>query len=341
MITKVFTQQNMARLAVVAGAAVVVLGAGAIKSDASIKQTANGDGSITVSWDDETATDFSIGIAGEIEGKSDTFDRAKAAAASRQIVLPADAREYTFTGIDNYTSYYVCLNYSRGTDATYYTYVSNCYGKLPTVRNLSQETWYKYILSCSVTWDRLPGNCEYEVVFMDSKGKKIESKKSSSTSYSHKIDNNKIFTVKVRATRKPAYGSALPEESSGWSATEYLFCQPTVESFSINKKGELTLKWNKIKGVSSYKVYVADALKKKSIKKLGAVKANKNTITLKGYGKKGKKKFDPKKKYYVYVLPYKKVKGKTIEKGAVYYYTTKGSGGKLGRYAEDYVNDFK
>lgn len=340
MITKVFTQQNMARLAVVAGAAVVVLGAGAIKSDASIKQTANGDGSITVSWDEETATDFSIGIAGEIEGKSDTFDRAKAAAASRQIVLPADAREYTFTGIDNYNSYYVCLNYSSAAGSTYYTYVSNCYGKLPTVRNLSQDTWYKYILQCSVTWDRLPGNCEYEVMFMDSKGKKIESKKSSSTSYTrYKIDNNRVYTVKVRATRKQAYGSDLPEESSGWSATEYLFCQPTIQSYSINKKGELTIKWNKIKGVTSYKIYVADKLKKKSLKKLGAVKANKNSITLKGYGKKNKTKFDSKKTYYAYVLPYKKVKGKTIEKGAVYYYTLKGKGGS--KPTESYVSAFK
>ena len=121
MITKVFTQQNMARLAVVAGAAVVVLGAGAIKSDASLKQTANGDGSITVSWDDETTTDYSIGLAEDIEGKYDTSTRAKSAAESRQIVLPADAREYTFTGVDPYKTYDIALVYTAGTNNTAWT----------------------------------------------------------------------------------------------------------------------------------------------------------------------------------------------------------------------------
>lgn len=340
MITKMFTQQNLVRTAVVAGAAVVILGAGAIKSDASIKQTANGDGSITVSWDNETTTDFSIGWADVLEEKNDAPTRAKAMADSRQVVLPADAREYTITGVDPYKSYNVQLDYTyTDSNIARYESIRDCVAALPPVRNLAQFKWWKYIEDVQVNWDALPGNVDYEVMFMDSKGKKIENKKVSSNSYSHAIKNNMIYTVKVRAIRKAGsgYTSTLGEEVSGWTAPEYLFCQPTIESYSINKKGELTIKWNKIKGVTSYKIYVADKLKKKSLKKLGAVKANKNSITLKGYGKKNKKKFDSKKTYYAYVLPYKKVKGKTIEKGAVYYYTLKGGS----KPSESYVSAFK
>jgi hypothetical protein len=324
MITKVFTQQNMARLAVVAGAAVVVLGAGAIKSDASIKQTANGDGSITVAWDDTTTTDFSIGIAHDIENQYDTGNRAKADAESRRIVLPADAREYTFTGIDNTKEYDVALCYTRGSESysySSYSTCSSCYGKLPPITNLTQEKWWKYALSVDVKWDALPGNCNYEVVFMDSKGKTIEKKTVTYNGYNHKIDNKKIYTVKVRGIRKAGYNSSLGEETTEWSAPEYLFVQPTVTGYSIDKKtGAMTIKWDKVKGVTSYKVYIAtkSPRKLKSYKKVAAVKANKNTATVKGLGKKGKTKFDPKKKYYAIVLPYKKVNGKTVEKGAVY-----------------------
>ena len=322
MITKVFTQQNMARLAVVAGAAVVVLGAGAIKSDASIKQTANGDGSITVAWDDTTTSDYSLGLAYDIEKQYDTSNRAKADAESRRIVLPADAREYTFTGIDNTKEYDIVLLYTRGSDSYSYTAsttATGCYGKLPNISNLTQEKWWKYALSVDVTWDALPGNCSYEVVFMDSKGKTIEKKTVSSNSYHHKIDNKKIYTVKVRGIRKAGYNSSMPEETTAWTAPEYLFVQPTITSYSVNKKGEMTISWTKVKGVSSYKVYLTDKNSIKTFKKIGACKANKTSVTVSGYGKKGKKKFDSKKKYYAYVLPYKKVKGKTIEKDSVYY----------------------
>ena len=332
MITKVFTQQNMARLAVVAGAAVIVLGAGAIKSNASVKQTANGDGSITISWDDVTSTDYSIGFADDIEGKYDTATRAKSMADSRQIVLPADAREYTITGVDPYKTYDIAVNYTYGdTNMARTATINDCYAALPAVRNLTQAKWWKYILSVDVSWDKIPGRVEYEVMFMDAKGKKIESKKVSGNSYSHAIKNEKIYTVKVRPIRKAStYNPTMPEETGAWSAAEYLFVQPTISSYSIDKKtGAMTITWKKVKGVSSYKVYVATKKKNdaKSYKKVGAVKANKNSVTIKGLGKKGKTKFDSKKTYYAYVLPYKKVKGKTIEKGAVYYSTL--SGGRV------------
>ncbi len=298
---------------------------GGIKADAKVIQTAEGDGSATISWDDDTKSDYSIGyakITDEPNGSSNASAAAKAMAEARTVVVPAGTKSYTIAGLENNSQYYVYVQYTYGSKTLTPGTSSNSYvyTAMTGVTGLNQEKWWKYIKKVDVTWDKIPGNVSYEVMFMNASGSKvIDSKTVTYNSYSHDINNNQIYTVKVRATRTPNSSfSTCPATSTEWTPVAYLFTQPTVTSLKVSG-GKMNIKWGKIKGATSYTVY-ASTKKNGGYKKVGTVKGKKNSLTVKKL--KGKK-FKSSKKYYFYIVANKKVGGIKYTSGANYTYETK------------------
>lgn len=300
----------------------VFLAFNGIRSEAKVIQTQEGDDQVTVTWDDKTNTDYAIGYA-KVEGDvTDAMHTAKAMAAGRSIVLPSTQKSYTITGLSVNSQYVVYLlrkTGSKNTGSDDYVFNSYVCTKLTNITNLRQTEWYKGIKEVNVEWDKVPGEfyqVDYEVRFMNEKGKVIETKVLKANKYSHSVDNKKIYKIQVRAIRSPKDGiSTVPKTSTPWTDAEYLIPQPVVKSAKI-KDGKMTIKWDKIPGATNYKIYVSTD-KNKGYKKVGSVKGKKNKFTVK---KLKKKKFKKSKTYYIYVTANKKVNGKIIKKGVSYVY---------------------
>ena len=223
-----------------------------IDSNAKVNGTAGDDNSITITWDDTTKSDYIIGYVPckPSDMISDLRTAAQNMANQRKIVVNANTKSYTIKNLSPDSEYYIVVGYTYGS-STLYTNFSSCtvYTKMTAVKNVTQYKWWKYAKDVDVTWDEKPGyNVSYEVKFMNSKGKVIEQKIVRSNRYSHSIKNDTIYTVQVRAKRD--------NDVSPWSVKTYLFTQPTIKTAKVNK-GKMTISWNKIKGATSYTVYVS------------------------------------------------------------------------------------
>lgn len=310
----------------------------------NLKQIGNSDNSVTMNWEGVKNIYYSTGsksysftnvrvgyaeipVGADYATQSSCSTTAKNNALNGQIVIPDNSFSYTITGLNPQSQYYVYVycnivcrtSYGVSTQENYF--VNGCaLTRLVKVNNVAQEKWWKYIEKVDVNWTQVPqigyNDVTYEVKFMDAKGRDIETKTSTYLGYSHAIKNNKIYTVKVRATRKPNtdYQMNMPTEVSEWSDVQYLFTQPTVKYAKL-AKGKLTISWNKIAGVTSYDVYVSTK-QSKGYKKVKTLKAKKSSYTIKKFKKKKLKK----RQYFVYVVPNKKVAGKVIKKDVTYVY---------------------
>ncbi len=286
---------------------------------AAVTQVVEGgttDTTATITWpaeDKATAYHIYFGV-----------DSASANAAA-PIDLPATQLSYTFAGLQPGTEYYVkvtydYLNYS-GT-ASYTSSVGTLYdlATLPAkVTGVNQTKWWYYIGSVDFSWDQQSA-CHYEYVVKNSKGKKVKSETRAYKDGSCKVENNQVYSVKVRAyvelNGQKYYGA--------WSDPAYMFTQPMVKSAKVSK-GKLTIKWGKVKGATKYTVYVSTK-EKKGYKKVGTVSSKKGSLTV---SKFKKKKFDTKKTYYIYIVASKKVDGVTYTSGRHYTYSIKKNSGKL------------
>lgn len=296
----------------------------------SVKQTGEGDTSITVGWDSpyissgSVINGFYVGYAEYPEGGNLTTSKANAVAMADQkkIALPGNARSYTINGLKKSERYvvYVAYTYTSkyGSQYSGNTYISSAYTKVQKVTNVRQKKWWYWALDVEAEWDAQPG-VKYEVKFMDRKGKVLKylsaSSATSSTSASlPNVKNNKIYKVMVRAFRtRSSYESTLGTSYGAWSDVAYLFTQPMVQSAKVSG-GKLRLKWNKVEGMTSYTVYVSTK-EKKGYKKVGTVKGNKTSLTVK---KLKKKRFKSSKKYYVYIVGNMKINGRTYTSGRHY-----------------------
>lgn len=113
---------------------------------------------------------------------------------------------------------------------------------------------------------------------------------------------NYFYKIRIRPyvvinSNKQIYGD--------WSDYYYFSQQPRVALKRSGKK--LKISWNKVKGSTSYSVYVSTKANS-GYKKVKTLK--KNSMTLKKFKKK---KLSKKKKYYVYVVANKKVGKKTVK----------------------------
>jgi len=312
----------------------------------NLKQIGNSDNSVTMNWEgvksswtSTSSTTYTyenvrigyaeIPIGADYATQSQCETTAKNNATNGQIVLP-NPNEFTYTipGLRAQSQYIIYVAYNvrstskSGITRMYENNYLNCYAltKISKINNVAQKKWWKYALSVDVSWDQVPtiasSDVTYEVKFMDVKGRDIETKTSNYIGYSHAIKNNKIYTVKVRATRRANsnYQMNMGDEVTEWSDVQYLFTQPTVKYAKL-AKGKLTISWNKIAGVTSYDVYVSTK-QSKGYKKVKTLKAKKSSYTIKKFKKKKLKK----RQYFVYVVPNKKVAGKVIKKDVTYVY---------------------
>lgn len=287
-----------------------------ITAEAAVAQTAQDKNSITIQWDAKNyASAYYIGYA---ENSSD----ARAMAEAKTITLPATTTSYTITGLKPGTEYYVCVYGTYKYSATGSEYTNSIatgydFTTLPTkVTGLNQTKWWYYIENVDFAWNEQSA-ANFEVVVMNSKGKKIKSFETSSNKSGYDdVKNNNSYQVKVRAkvviNGQTYYGD--------WSDKAYLFTQPMVTKSSVSN-GKLTIKWGKITGVNSYDVYVSTK-EKKGYKKVKSLKASKTSLTV---AKLKGKKFSSSKKYYVYIVAKKKVGKKTYTSGRHYTCTVKGS----------------
>ena len=271
--------------------------------------------SITVNWQnaipsDETYSDFQIYL-------SRNFD---------DVILdayyPSNTYTHTFTGLDAGTYYSIQIKgtivYDNGSTSTDYAIASFRTVTTPTkVKHINQDKWWLWAESCDVSWDKQDG-CMYEVNVKDSKGKVISHNIDQYVNnYTFPVKNNQIYKVQVRAITNESYNEVGGVEKSEWSDVCYCFTQPMIKGVSYNKKGAMQLSFNKIKGVTSYEVYMSTK-EKKGYKKVKSLKGNYLTISkFKG------KKISKSKKYYVYIVAKKKVGSKTYTSGRHYTTTIK------------------
>ena len=231
------------------------------------------------------------------------------------VAIPISETSYTFTNLAPGTEYYFKVTYtSTSTYGTTYdrTAESGDIVTLPgKVTGVRQERWWRYALSVNATWDKQNEVSGYEYEFRDGKNKKIKSEifNYNSNSMSHSIKNNMLYTLRVRAYTE-LNGQVYWGE---WSDKAYLFTQPEVSKASISG-GKLNVSWKKITGVTGYDIYVSTN-QNKGYKKVASVSAKKGSATIKKFSGK---KFNPKKKYYVYIAAKKKVSGRTYNSGVNY-----------------------
>lgn len=75
----------------------------------------------------------------------------------------------------------------------------------------------------------------------------------------------------------------------------------------------MEVKWNKVNKASGYKIYVSDKVSGSMVKRKCVKTITKGSTTKATFNKYNKKALKNGKKYYVYVRPYYKEKGKTKE----------------------------
>ena len=285
---------------------------------ATITQTAATKNSLTIQWEPLTSgtpTAYYVGI-------SDDYTSSREQAQGKTIQVPGLETTYTFTNLTPGTKYYVSVYCSYLTtygkeNSTTIGYPTEVVTLPDKVTGVKQTKWWYYLKSVDFEWDHQTA-AKYEYVVKNNKGKKVHSNTTSSHkgSCSKSINNNMLYTVKVRA-----YVSYNNQNFYGdWSDGAYLFTQPMVnKNKSSLSSGKLKISWDKINGVTGYDVYVSTK-EKTGYKKVKSVSKSKNSVTitkLKG------KKINNKKKYFVYIVAKKKVGKTTYTSGKHYTYEMK------------------
>ena len=143
----------------------------------------------------------------------------------------------------------------------------------------------------------------YEIELSDEKGKAIktytvECGKKDFIEKSIKKLPKDVYGVRIRGCRDGEYGE--------WSDRSFVVKQPKAQA--RNYKGAIQIKWQKLKGVSGYDIYLSKK-QNRGYKKVASVNAKTTLKTIKKLGKKKLKKGT----YYYYVVAKKKVGKKTYK----------------------------
>lgn len=242
---------------------------------------------------------------------------------SLQLSGSTNQNTYTFSNLEGGNQYKIFIySYNSNDEEMYSTeYIIETLPRKAEIYRTSLKwgSYYSYGQNKTMTYnlytdilaqDSADG---YEICLYNSKGKKVKTIKISAkngatirqTFYSLK-DN--AYRVKVRAYKKvngkTCYGK--------WSDKEYVLRQP--KCMARWYKNKLDIKWEPIKGVTGYDVYLCD-IKKGTYKKVKSVSSKTSMVSIKKYKSK---KFKNGKKYYYYVVAKKKIGGKTYESALSY-----------------------
>lgn len=174
------------------------------------------------------------------------------------------------------------------------------------VGNVHIANYWKNLKEVNIAWDGVTFADGYQAQVYQGTSKKAMStlKTGSSYVYAKNINTKNFYKVRVRA-----YTTINGQVKYGaWSTYTYFAQQPTVELKFVNSK-KLKISWNKVKGATSYSVYMSTS-QKTNYKKIKTLKKSKTSLTVTKFKKKSLSK---KKRYYVYVVANKKVGKKTIK----------------------------
>ena len=145
----------------------------------------------------------------------------------------------------------------------------------------------------------------YEIELSDEKGKVIKTYtvNCNNTDFVEKTFKKlpkDVYGVRIRGCRDGEYGE--------WSDKSIVVKQPKLQA--RNYKGAIQIKWQKLKGVSGYDIYMSRK-QNSGYKKVASVNAKTTLKTIKKIGKKKLKKGT----YYYYVVAKKKLGKKTFKSG--------------------------
>ena len=145
----------------------------------------------------------------------------------------------------------------------------------------------------------------YEIELSDEKGKVIKTYtvNCNNTDFVEKTFKKlpkDVYGVRIRGCRDGEYGE--------WSDRSIVVKQPKLQA--RNYKGAIQIKWQKLKGVSGYDIYMSRK-QNSGYKKVASVNAKTTLKTIKKIGKKKLKKGT----YYYYVVAKKKLGKKTFKSG--------------------------
>ena len=280
----------------------------------SVRQTAAGKDSMTVTWSATDAATFDVEI---LDTSVDYSKQTWVKKASRQ-----SATSINLTGLNSGTKYEVKVTGYKadGSDSDWST-LYDAKTLIDKMRNVHTDRYYHFLQDATVAWDKLTAADGYEYQWKNYKGKTIESKTltgnySTSKSF-NKLKTDTIYTFSIRAYQ--TYNGT--KSYTPWE-TINVFEQAWVKSVS-KSGGKLTIKFNPVKGATGYDVYVSSN-PKKGYKKVKSLGKSKRSLTVK---KVGKTKISKKKKWYVYVI----TKKKSDRSGKLYYWGTD-NGGRSQKY---------
>lgn len=278
---------------------------------AAVRQKRVLNGAIEVTWDKPSL------------GSYNTLDRYHITVSNyatnwkKSYVVPASAKSYTVKSLPAGSEFYVKVEYDYTYKSSYSTksytggYVGSSYfSTLPQkVSGLQLDYVSSTMKYITFKWTK-QNDSHYNFKIMNASGKVVDTDTISIANWSSsKVSGNQFYTIQVRGCvyangdrKTPVYGP--------WSDVKYFVPQPALKGgkkYNKVSNGTLKLRWTKVKGATSYSVYVSTK-EKRGFKKVKTTKKTK--VTLKKF--KGKK-FKNNKKYYFYILANKKV-GKTTIK---------------------------
>lgn len=280
-----------------------------------LKVTDNQKTSLSLSWTgDAKATSYEISYYDAYNGGGKYISAGTTTQTS-----------YTITGLKGGMEYTIRVTASNANGDTGSANIYYAKTKVSKMYQVKQDTWYHFIESADVSWQRLYGADGYEYKIKNYAGKVKKKGTTTSTSLGFSVKNNNVYQFMVRGYQtlngKKYYTS--------WKTIQ-VFEQPWVKSVSVktgtNKVKKLKVSWYKQKGATGYDVYVSKTNKKGSWKKVKSVGKGKTSISISKFKKK-----KIKGKYYVYVVSKVKTSSGTSKSGVTYMWQS-------GSVSQGYVN---
>lgn len=198
------------------------------------------------------------------------------------LIAAPSATSYKVTGLKASTSYRFAVRAYARKDCISYGQVANFLTiktaeGLGRVQNLRLDAYNA--TAYRIKWDAVASADGYQVALYDTSAKKWVSLGTTTNTQAVLTAKNPLdnYLYKVRAYKKTADGYIFGELSK----ETYAFAKPKTPTGlegAENSRGGITLKWDKIPGVSGYDVYTYDAINGKWVA-VGSTTNNKYDIT--------------------------------------------------------------
>ncbi len=310
-----------------------------VEAGSEIKQTNQSQDSVTISWEpldagQGTVSNYHVYIGTDYDS---------ACVADKRVDYSADNTTHTFTDLKGGNRYYVRVTCDyipvkeaveetteteTETDTTEEKEAEPVYDEqiaygfirtnAGTIENLKKKKWYPDVDEVSFTWDKQTGANGYECTLINASGKTVRKWTVRSNIAYCEVSSSQIYKVKVRS-----YTVISGKKTWGKSAETYLIMQPNCSKKTKVSTGKLSIYWGKIKGASSYDIYVSKK-EKSGFVKVKTVSSKTNKLVIKKFKNKKIAKTD---KFYIYIVAKKKVGNTTFSSFKKYTYRIKGSKG--------------